>query len=78
MSVLLLAGAGLMIQTFWQLNRMNAGFLMENITTLQTAAPAGRYPTGLATSQLVRQIRKKLASLPGVIFGGRFHRRPAA
>jgi putative ABC transport system permease protein len=67
MSVLLLAGAGLMIETFWNLNRMHAGFRTENITTLQTAAPDSRYPKGPAAVQLVRRIRKEFASLPGVI-----------
>jgi len=67
MSVLLLAGAGLMVETFWKLNRMQAGFRTENITTLQTAAPSNRYPNGPAGVELVRGIRKELAALPGVI-----------
>ncbi|MBZ5723684.1 MAG: hypothetical protein LAP87_01695 [Acidobacteriia bacterium] len=65
-SVLLLAGAGLMIQTFWKLNGMNAGFRTENITPLQTAAPGTRYH-GPAAVQLVGRVRKEFASLPGVI-----------
>ena len=67
MSVLLLAGAGLMVETFWKLSRMQAGFRTENITTLQTAAPSDRYPNGPAAIELVRRIRKELAALPGVI-----------
>ena len=67
MSVLLLAGAGLMVQTFWKLNGMNAGFRTEDITTLQTAAPSTRYPSGPEGVQLVRQIRREFASLPGVM-----------
>ncbi|HEX3880225.1 MAG TPA: ABC transporter permease [Bryobacteraceae bacterium] len=67
MSVLLLAGAGLMVETFWKLNSMQAGFRTENITTLQTAAPSDRYPNGRAAIELVRRIRKELAALPGVI-----------
>ena len=31
MSVLLLAGAGLMVETFWKLNRMQAGYRTENL-----------------------------------------------
>ncbi len=67
MSVVLLAGAALMIQTFWNLNQRRAGFETENITTLQTAAPAGRYPNGPKGVELVRQIRREVETLPGVI-----------
>lgn len=68
MSVLLLAGAGLMIQTFWNLNNIQAGFRAENITTLQTSAPSSRYPTGApAAGQLTNRILKEFQSLPGVI-----------
>jgi putative ABC transport system permease protein len=67
MSVLLLAGAGLMIETFWNLSHMQAGFRTDNITTLQTSTPASRYPIGSPAAQLVRRIRNELQSLPGVI-----------
>ena len=67
LSVLLLVGAGLMIQTFWKLNRQNAGFRTESITTLQTSAPNNRYPNGPAAAELVRRIRQEFAALPGVI-----------
>jgi putative ABC transport system permease protein len=67
MSLLLLVGAGLMIQTFGKLNGMNAGYRTENITTLQTAAPGSRYSDGPAAMQLVRRLRQEFASLPGVV-----------
>ena len=67
LSVLLLVGAGLMIQTFWKLNRQNAGFRTESIITLQTAAPSSRYPEGPAAVELVRRIRREFQALPGVI-----------
>ncbi|HLJ45689.1 MAG TPA: ABC transporter permease [Bryobacteraceae bacterium] len=67
MSVLLLAGAGLMIVTFWKLSRLNPGFRTENVVTMQTAVPASRYPNGPAAVQVVRQIRRELGSLPGAI-----------
>jgi putative ABC transport system permease protein len=67
MSVLLLAGAGLMIQTFRNLSRIHAGFRTEDIVTLQTAAPTDRYPTGPEAMQLVKRIREEFAALPGVV-----------
>jgi predicted permease len=67
MSVLLLAGAGLTIRTFLNLEHQNAGFRAENITTLYTAAPSDRYPRGPAAEQLVRRIEREFASIPGVV-----------
>jgi putative ABC transport system permease protein len=67
LSILLLVGAGLMIQTLWKLNRENAGFRTDNIITLQTAAPSNRYPNGPAAVELVRRIQREFESLPGVI-----------
>lgn len=66
MSMLLLVGAGLMVQTFWKLNRLNAGFRPENVITFQTTAVSNRYD-GKASLQLARRIRQEIASLPGVI-----------
>lgn len=67
MSVMLLTGAGLMIQTFRKLMSEDAGFRPQGITTLQTSAPGNTYSTGAAKAQLVRNIRKELSSLPGVV-----------
>jgi len=67
MSVLLLAGAGLMIETFRNLDHVNTGFRTEDVITLQTAAPGGRYPNGAMGVQLVARIREEFASLPGVV-----------
>jgi putative ABC transport system permease protein len=67
MSVLLLAGAGLMIQTFRNLSRVPTGYRTEDITTLQTAAPDDRYPQGEDGVRLVRRIREEFASIPRVI-----------
>jgi putative ABC transport system permease protein len=67
MSVLLLTGAGLMIRTLLNLERQNAGFRIDNITTLYTAAPTDRYPLGPPAEQLVNRIQREFASLPGVV-----------
>ena len=67
LSMLLLIGAGLMIRTFLNLQRQSAGFRIDNLTTLQTAAPADRYPEGPAAVQLVRRTLQEFAALPGVV-----------
>ena len=67
MSILLLAGAGLMIRTFLNLQRQQTGFQPENLTTLVVSPPGNRYPGGEPAQQLVRRIRQELAALPGVV-----------
>ena len=67
MSILLLAGAGLMIRTFFNLERQRTGFQPENLTTLVASVPGNRYPGGEPAQQLVRRIRQEFAALPGVL-----------
>jgi putative ABC transport system permease protein len=67
MSVLLLAGAGLMMETFWNLSRQRVGFRAEDVTTLQTSTPEDRYKSGTEAKELVARIRKEFDSLPGVV-----------
>jgi putative ABC transport system permease protein len=67
LSMLLLIGAGLMIRTFLNLQRQNAGFRIENLITLETAAPSDRYPQGPEATQLIRHTLQEFAALPGVV-----------
>ena len=67
MSILLLAGAGLMIRTFFNLQRQRIGFQTEDLTTLVASVPGNRYAGGEPFHQLVRRIRQELAALPGVV-----------
>ncbi len=67
MSVSLLAGAGLMIRTFLNLEHQKTGFRADNVTTLMTSAPSNRYPRGPEAEQLVRRTLADFASIPGVV-----------
>jgi putative ABC transport system permease protein len=67
LSVLLLAGAGLMVRTFVNLMSQRLGFGAENVVTFQTAAPSARYPNGPTAQELVRSIVREARAIPGVI-----------
>jgi len=67
MSVLLLAGAGLMIRTFLNLENQDTGFRIADLTTFSTEAPQDRYPHGPAEQQLTRRMLQEFAVLPGVV-----------
>jgi predicted permease len=66
LAVVLLAGAGLMIQSIWRLWRVDTGFNPHNVLTTQVALS----PTVLASPAGIRlayrQLLDRVASIPGV------------
>ncbi len=67
LSVLLLAGAGMMVRTFWNLSAQGASYRGQDVITFQTSAPGNRYPNGPAARELVASARREFASVPGVL-----------
>ena len=74
LSLVLLAGAGLMIRNMWHLLRLDVGFNPENLITMQISLPDMSYcedgpkeRTLKPQAALVRErIRERLRALPGV------------
>jgi len=65
MSFVLLVGSGLMIRSFYELQRINPGFDPRGLMTFQILGNAGgQKPEERAAA--IRQIQQKLQSLPGV------------
>jgi putative ABC transport system permease protein len=62
MSLVLLAGAGLLMRTFVALQTVDLGFNPENV--LHTRVPL---PRGLARLQFFQQLMTRLANVPGVL-----------
>ena len=66
LAVVLLAGAGLMIQSIWRLWRVDTGFNPRNVLTTQVALS----PTVMASPAGIRlaygQLLERVASIPGV------------
>jgi putative ABC transport system permease protein len=68
MSVLLLAGAGLMVRSFVILQSQQLGYRTGDIVTLRTSAPETRYPQGEEPSrELVRTVVREFRAVPGVV-----------
>jgi putative ABC transport system permease protein len=67
LSVILLAGAGLMVRSFLALRGQNLGYLPENVLTVNIDYPDSRYKDGAPARALIRRIIEEVASLPGVI-----------
>jgi predicted permease len=65
LSMVLLVGAGLFIQTLANLNNNRLGFQPDNLVLFEVQAPSTRYPAPKDIA-LYRQIEQRLASSPGI------------
>jgi putative ABC transport system permease protein len=64
-AVVLLIGAGLLIQSLWRLQRVETGLNPNNVLTFNVSLSDVKYP-GEKQSQYFEQLRTKLTNLPGV------------
>ena len=70
-ALILLAGAGLLMRSFYEVVRVDAGFNPDGVMTMKLAparAKFGGHPE--MQIQLARAIRQKVAALPGVRYAG--------
>lgn len=65
LSVVLLAGASLLLRSFWRLTSVDPGFETRRILSLQLAIPPDRYPPE-AVPYFYQQLYERLRALPGV------------
>jgi macrolide transport system ATP-binding/permease protein len=66
-TMVLLAGAGLLAKSFYNLLHVNIGFVSTHLATLQLAAPESKYSNPEQAIALQRDIVGRLRSLAGVI-----------
>ena len=66
LSLMLLAGAGLMLKSLWQLTRVDPGFTAGNVLTMQLTLPPGRYDSLSARAALLRRFEETLGAIPDV------------
>ena len=65
-SVVLLAGAGLLLQSFYRLLHVRLGFEPQNILSFQIALPATKYAQQFQKTDFHAQLRDRIAAMPGV------------
>ena len=65
MAMVLLTGAGLLIRSFWTLQRVDPGVTVERTLTFGMALPPSRYPFETRVP-FYQQARARLAAIPGV------------
>lgn len=66
LSLLLLAGAGLLIQSFLNLSATNPGFEPSRLLVLDQVVPRGKYSEPQTQRRFYDQLLPRLAALPGV------------
>ena len=62
----LLAGAGLMIQTMWNLRRAELGFRADHLLTMGVPLPSKKYDTDEKKRNFFRQAVEETRAMPGV------------
>lgn len=66
MALVLLAGAGLMIRSFFNLQRVKLGFDPEQVVTMAIQLPEARYDKDEKINAFYGQLLERVRSLPGV------------
>jgi len=69
-ALLLLVGAGLLIKSFWRLQRIDPGFNQNNALTASVSLPSRKYPEENQRSAFFQQLLEKVRALPGVQAAG--------
>ena len=66
LSLVLLVGAGLMIQSFLRLRRVNVGLDPKSVLTLGIGLPRVKYPEGPQRAAFFQNLIERVRALPGV------------
>jgi putative ABC transport system permease protein len=65
LALLLFAGAGLMMRSFYRLQGTSPGFTTDGVLAAEVSLPEGRYPDAGARARFYEQLLGRLAALPG-------------
>ncbi|HJQ32689.1 MAG TPA: ABC transporter permease [Pyrinomonadaceae bacterium] len=66
LSLVLLAGAGLLVKSVMRLRAVDAGFNTSNLLTMNLSLPSSRYPDGASRAAFFDNLTRRLEELPGV------------
>ncbi|HEY8412174.1 MAG TPA: ABC transporter permease [Pyrinomonadaceae bacterium] len=65
-TLVVLIGAGLMIRSFYLLQKVNPGFSYEHLTSFSVSLPERKYPTQDAQASFYDRLLENMRALPGV------------
>ncbi|MDX6613047.1 MAG: putative transport system permease protein [Blastocatellia bacterium] len=70
LALVLLVGAGLLIQTFLKLRDQYSGLQAENVLTMRTVLSKSKYPEHPQRVSFYKQVLERVQALPGVVSAG--------
>jgi predicted permease len=78
MALILLTGAGLLLRSLWNLQRIDLGFNADRVLTMRLALPASQYQTPEQTVGFYERLLANVRALPGVEQAGLIRLLPLA
>jgi predicted permease len=78
MALMLLTGAGLLLRSLWNLQRVDLGFIPDRVLTLRLALPASQYETPEQVTGFYDRLVANVRALPGVDRAGLLRLLPLA
>jgi putative ABC transport system permease protein len=70
LALLLLVGAGLLVRSYRELQRIEPGFDPEGVLTFELQLPGARYPGRADAAEAIERLRLRIEALPGVESAG--------
>jgi putative ABC transport system permease protein len=70
LSLVLLIGAGLLIESLWQLRQVDPGLRVEHVLSMRLALPESKYTPQHPPSSFYQPVLEKVSALPGVQAAG--------
>jgi len=78
LALVLLAGAGLTLKSFWRLQAVEPGFNSDGVLTMRMLLPFTTHPQTSQRAAFFRQVLERLRAIPGVAAAGAVSRIPMA
>jgi len=66
LAAVLVIGGGLLLRSFWELQRVDPGFQPRGLLTMELALPGATYATPIQAAAFVERLTERLQALPGV------------
>jgi putative ABC transport system permease protein len=70
LSLVLLVGAGLLLESLWKLLNVDPGFRAENVVTCRIDLPSAKYPEDMRQAEFYRRLLEQARAIPGVESAG--------
>jgi putative ABC transport system permease protein len=75
-AVILMAGAGLLVRSWWRVQGVDSGIDPRGVLTASLSMPPGRFPTAEGRQQFLDGVLDRLRAIPGVEYAGAVSRLP--